>query len=445
MKMIITVVGITGLLFCMFLFNRFKKTSSYTSSFSLLSIISTLIATEFGNNLFLGSIVGVYGIFYIIGTSLGILLLGLGLATKIKAINAATTGQVFQLKYHSIPLKKIASFLYVLTCFSLLVGVIGASQSILHHIGLDTPLLFFGFWALIIVYTLLGGLRALGITDLFQMMYLLIIFGSIFVYCLFKEPPSFSILSTMLPVKTAITSWPFDIYTFISSLTMPALYCITQQDSSGPLFSIHSKRATLIACICVSCFMILFSLFTLYFDAQAKLLDLSIAQGESSLIPVLRALTNEFTVSLVLCVIILAFISTAHSLLETIANSVLEDFELKGKIVQSHVITLVVGISCLASTYYSSGNLISLLALSYELYDNCLLVPLLAGFFKDNVKKGAAIGSIIGGIIGFFLFRLVAFAIPREIMGILFSIFGYWLGSYLIDIFSIKKPRTCSV
>ena len=79
----------------------------------LFAVMSTLIATQVGGGMILGTTAdafntGLYGITYTLGMSIGFLLFGLGIASKLQSLGIETTAQLFETKYKSVALKKIA-------------------------------------------------------------------------------------------------------------------------------------------------------------------------------------------------------------------------------------------------------------------------------------------------------------------------------------------------
>src|SRR5271155_5449311 len=135
-----------------------KKASTNTDYFlagrslGIPEVTFTLVATQLGGALLLGTAakaysIGLYGIFYTLGISIGFLLLGLGFAAKLQSLNVATTAQLFQTKYGSPTLKKIASLLSITSMCGILIGQVIGSKALLAGIGISSELLFLMLWA----------------------------------------------------------------------------------------------------------------------------------------------------------------------------------------------------------------------------------------------------------------------------------------------------------
>ena len=110
--------------------------------------------------------------FYTFGISIGFLLLGLGFAAKLQSLNVATTAQLFQTKYGSETLKKIASLLSIASMCGILIGQVIGSKTLFTGIGVSHEFLFLMLWAFIIIYTMVGGLAAVVLTDIAQVIYI---------------------------------------------------------------------------------------------------------------------------------------------------------------------------------------------------------------------------------------------------------------------------------
>ena len=176
-----------------------KNNSDYflaSRDLGLWPVTFTLIATQLGGGMLLGTAeraysIGYWGILYTLGMSLGFLMLGLGFAAKLRSLNVATTAELFETKYHSPSLKKIASLLSITTMCGILVAQVIASKTLLAGLDIHNEYIFLIFWAFVIIYTMVGGLKAVVFTDVAQVWVIILVFGGIFLYSIFTEPSSF--------------------------------------------------------------------------------------------------------------------------------------------------------------------------------------------------------------------------------------------------------------
>ncbi|MDR3550880.1 MAG: sodium:solute symporter family protein [Candidatus Babeliales bacterium] len=404
----------------------------------LFPVMFTLIATQLGGGMLLGTAqesysIGLWGVLYTLGMSLGFLMLGLGFAAKLRSLNVATTAELFQTKYNSPTLKKVASLLSIATMCGLLIAQVIASRALLNGLQINNEAIFLMFWTLIIIYTMVGGLKAVVVTDVAQVWVIILVFSSIFIYSLFGEPASFFSLPSFAAMQDGFSLGNVTPSALLATIMLPALFSLIEQDLAQRFFAARTQRIAALAAIGSSIFLLIFSLVPIYFGMKARMLNLDIMPGASPLIPVIEILTNEYVLIFAVCGIIAAITSTADSLLCAVSSNVAQDFDfsflgIKNQLRVSQLVTLITGIIALIASYLVSQNIISLLIASYEISVSCLLVPLLFAYFGKNLKKNAAIGAIIGGLAGFIIFRFYPIVLPKEIAALLVSLIGYYVG-----------------
>lgn len=400
----------------------------------LFSITLTLVATQLGGGLLLGTsqrayTTGLYSIVYTLGMVIGFLLLACGFAAKMRLANVATTAELFEKKYHSPGLKKIASLLSIVALYGILIAQVTASRTVLLGIGVDNIFFFVIFWLFVIGYTMLGGLRAVVATDIAQVSFILIFFGLLFGYSLFYNPQS---LACVFSSDSFLVG--ANVSDIAKVLLMPALFSLIEQDLAQRFFSARSSSIATAAALISGIILLAFACIPIYFGMQARIINIDLLPGANPLIPVIEFLTNEFVASLALCAVAAAITSTADSLLCAVSSNLAQDFDfsfmpIKNKLRIAQLLTLCAGIGALAASFFVPLNIIEILIVSYEISVSCLLVPLLIAYYKDNLNKYAAGTSMIAGLCGFFC----AHWYPQLPFNFLFPLFcsalGYAVGN----------------
>jgi SSS family solute:Na+ symporter len=162
-------------------------------SLSIPAITGTLLATQIGGGMFLGTAQAPFeGLLYAVGMALGFLGLGLGIAARLRKYNVGIVSEIFELSYQSSTLFYITSVLSVLSMAGIIVGQIIAAKSIfVHFVGIESDWIFLTFWGLIIAYTMIGGLHAVVIADKIQITFIIAVFTGICVYGLYIRPTAF--------------------------------------------------------------------------------------------------------------------------------------------------------------------------------------------------------------------------------------------------------------
>jgi len=376
---------------------------------------------------------GYWGILYTLSMSLGFILLGLGFASKLQSLNVSTTAELFETRYNSRRLKQFASLLSIMTLCGILIAQIVAARTLLGGLGLgNQELILVLFWIGVIIYTMVGGLKAVVATDTFQVGIIIAIFSGIFLYALLSGQGSeiFS-FAKFAKIQNLFSQKTLGLTSLVGIALMPALFSLIEQDLAQRFFAARTKKIAAGAALGASGILIAFSLIPIFFGMKARLLGLTI-KG-SPLMPVISYLTSDFMMVLAACAIIAAITSTADSLLCAISSNISEDFGSlfvteKNKLKMSKIITLITGTVAIIASYLVPQNIIEVLIGSYELSVCCLLVPLLFSYFRKNLPKAAAIGAIISGLAGFITFRIYPIAFPREIITLGLSLLGYFMG-----------------
>ncbi|MGB8367542.1 MAG: sodium:solute symporter family protein [Candidatus Babeliales bacterium] len=377
-----------------------------------ISVTFTLIATQLGGGMMLGTaqkayFYGFYGIVYTLGMSVGFLLLASGIAQRLQSFQVSTTAELFEKCYQSPLLKKIASLLSVMTLGGLLLAQFIASRTLLAGIGLNNEIVFLLFWAFIIGYTVLGGLKAVVITDIFQVIFIIIIFGGILIYYFFSYPSLFS-WHTLAQQQTLFDTTNMNKSDIAATFLMPVFFALIEQDLAQRFFASRSKKIAFWSALSAAIFMILFSLVPIYFGMQTRVLNLSITNETNPLIPSLEYMTSTFVFVLAVCGIISAFTSTADSLLAATSTNIAEDLVKeyippKKRLLFAQIITCAIGVVILILSYFVPNDIIGTLIKSYELTVSCLFVPLMYSYYYTGLNKKPAALSMLTGFISFIL------------------------------------------
>ncbi len=404
----------------------------------LATVTFSLIATQLGGGMILGIgqkayTLGILGAVYAFGMALGFLLLSLGFAGKLRGFNVATNAELFHVLYKSPRLKKIASLISAATLTGLLLGQVAASRTLLVGLNIHNEYLFILIWALIIIYTMAGGLQAVAMVDSLQVVFIIIMFGGVFLYSLWSQP-SFA-FGNLAQTQSLFTSG-FDITTIVPIFVMPALFSLIEQDLAQRFFAAQSQRIAILAALFAGIFLMIFAGVPAYFGMQAKLLGLSVTRDANPLVIALEYLVNPFVLSLCVVGIMAAITSTADSLLCAISSHIQDfDFAHKGtdkeQVRLSKIATLIIGSTVFLSSYLFHQAIIDILVESYTLAVSTLFVPIFACFIKKRFNAYAAGGSMLAGFIGFIVFSFVHTSVPAGILPLACSFIGYLIGSLI--------------
>ena len=427
-------------LFCLIVGRRASKNLKDKEDYFLAGksirffpLMMTFLATQVGGGLILGSAEEAYQygwsvLVYPLGTSLGLIFLGLGLGKRLAQFQVSTVAQIFEVVYRSTLLRRIASLLSVISLFMILVAQIIASHKFLASLGLTSPFLFIALWAILIAYTVRGGLRAVVATDMVQAAFSALIFVLCFSFALVFTPSSsipFSQLENFTFLPDKLSGW----------LMMPLLFMIIEQDMGQRCFAGNSGRTVSKATLCAGICTMLICIIPVFFGTLAKTAGLEIPQGTSVLIATIISVTNPWITALVGAAICTAILSTSESLINAISSNLSNDFQLslfqkKNSIQMVKMLTAMLAVLAIFCSFFFD-SVLNLLIQSYALSVSCLFVPIFISLFKKKGNTLSALFSIIFGAAAFISFKAIPLDFPKELASVFLSFGGFYIGELI--------------
>jgi len=388
-------------------------------SLGIPTVTASLLAAQVGGGMFLGTAQSPFhGLLYIFGVSLGLLILGLGIAEKMRAFDAATVGEILETTYQSISLRHIAVVLSLISLTGILIGQILAIKSVLvTFANIHDHLFFILFWLGIVTYTVIGGFHTVIITDFFRIIFIILTFSAICIYSLVINPVAFFSAENLSRVGDLFSTSGLTWSEGLRIVLVPALFCLIEEDLAQKFFSARTQRIAGISALCASILLILFSFVPFYFGIEAQLLGIVQVGSVSPLLPVLKALTNNIFFTVALCGLLAAITSTSDSLLCAISSTLTKPaahlLSLEPSIHVSRFIVFVAGIFTLAVSYLFPQEIINVLVGSYEISICALFIPFLGSLFLKERYSTAALAAAVTGLILFFLFRIPLSHVPQ--------------------------------
>lgn len=405
-------------------------------SVKLFPLFMTFLATQVGGGLVLGSAEEAYRygwivFLYPLGASLGLIVLGLGIGRKLSEFKVSTTAQILEVVYGSALLKKIGSILSIVSLFMILVAQIIASSKFLISLGVDSHLIFYATWAVVILYTV-RGLKAVIASDVVQAGFFSIVFLLTLVVICFVNHSSFS---KLIDLTSASSTFAIASSKWCGWLLMPLLFMVIEQDMGQRCFAAGSGKIVSRATLFSGFVTLLVCTVPISIGMLGRSLGIVIPEGASVLMVVISKITNPIIAAAIGAAVLAAIVSTAASLINAISSNLSEDFkwklfEKKQGLFFVKAITAFISIAALFFSSYFT-NIVDLLIQSYELSVGALFVPTLAALFKKRGEFLSALLSILFGVFGFILMRWVSIGIPREVAPVLLSALGFALGEMI--------------
>lgn len=401
---------------------------------SFFSLFMALFATQIGGGALIGASdeafkYGLSVLFYPLGIVIGLIILSCGYGAKMQRLHLTTVSEIFEKIYDSSRLRKIASILSILSLYVILIGQAIAARKFFCSFGQHSTMLYVGVWLILVMYTVMGGLKAVVSTDILQAIFICCAF-SLSVTVSFCKPVDMTIVNNSFSASQA--PW-------FSWLILPPLFMLIEQDMEQLCFAAKNPKIVSLASLCAGCSVMMVSLVPIYFGYKASILGLNISPNSSVLIASTRLLTNPPIATIVICAILMAIVSTADSILCSISSNIACDFLTNQKSVfSSKFITGLVGVSTLSFSFFFN-NIVAMIMFSYDLAVSVLLVPIsMAIVCKNKPKAISAKCSMIIGLVNFVIFRIWPPPLPKEIFTVTLSIITF----FAVEFISPKIQQT---
>ncbi|GAA0880102.1 sodium:solute symporter family protein [Algoriphagus jejuensis] len=418
-------------------------------SLPLFLSASALFATWFGSETIFGasSVFLEEGLIGVIedpfGGALCLILFGMFYLRPMYRMGVLTIGDVFerafgkQVEFFATVFMVPVFFGYVaaqLVALSLIFGTV-TDFNLIEGILLSA--------AIVVVYTFLGGMWAISITDFIQTA--MIVIGLIVVSVMIsREAGGVSRIFAEAPAETfrffpeaGVNAW----VNYFGAWIILGLGSIPSQDIYQRVMSSKSEKVAVRSTYLAGGFYLTFGLLPLFIALGAKTLYPELyLENKQMLLPSMILAHGGLPVQIIFFgALISAVMSTASSGLLAPAALISENLVkplFKGKLNDKQLLWILrvnVLLVALVATYMASqdSNIYELVAGASILLLVSLFAPLTAGLYWKKASRLGAIGSMVIGMLTYLVCDSIEFAIDSHIFGLIASIFAMILGSLL--------------
>ncbi|MDD1741720.1 MAG: sodium:solute symporter family protein [Methanotrichaceae archaeon] len=393
----------------------------------LLLLTGTFCATIVGASATLGMAglgfsKGLPGAWWMLSGTVGLLVLAAFFAEKVRATGCYTLPELVG-SFYDERTRIGASVLIAISWVAVIAVQIVASGKVLGAVFGGSETFFMAATTTVFVlYTVHGGQTSVVRTDLVQ--FLIIITGMVYLFHRAIDVSSSGLLqSQSFPTSAEMGSW--DV---ISMLLVVGSAYLVGPDMYSRLFSAHSPRdakisATVSAIILIPLAFVITSLGILSKSIYPT------ASPEQAIPVLMTGLLSPTAEGLVAAALLAAFMSSADTSLMT-ATSIMT-LDLYGKVrphssekklmAVSRLFVLIIGTLALALAI-SLPSIIKTLLIAYTIFTSGLLLPVVAGFYKDRLgltPSGAFVALMGGGITAVFMgqkYPLLGIAISAALL-----------------------------
>ena len=378
---------------------------------STLFITGSLLATIVGGSATVGMAGrsfdwGLTGIWWLLVGSIGLVVLGIFFARKVREFGLYTLPGLVEKQYDG-RVALAGSALIVVAWIGIIAGQIVAAGTIMSVLGIGDPILWMViFSGVFIVYTILGGQQAIIRTDTIQTV---IIFAGIFggLAFLLSNLGGFTGLKNSLPPEQFAfpLSSKFGGYDLIKFLLLVGLTYTVGPDMYSRLFCARDGRVARKSVFWTAFLIIPFALGITLIGMGASALFPEIA-AEQAFPTVIKEVLPPFMGGVVLAALLCAVMSSADTCLLSASTILTVDVikRFKPALGQQQVLSIsrwgivVLGLGSLALALALKG-VINALLFAYTVYTAGIILPVIAGFYRERLKLTplGALAAVIGG------------------------------------------------
>ncbi len=349
---------------------------------------------------------GLPGAWWMLSGTAGLLVLATFFAEKVRATGCYTLPELVG-SFYGERARFAASVLIVISWVGVIAVQIVASGKVLGAVFGGNETLFMAACTLVFVlYTVHGGQVSVIKTDLVQFMIILAGMIVLFSRALGAAGPGL-LLRQSFPTSAQMGGW--DV---LSMLLVVGSAYLVGPDMYSRLFSAYSPKEAKVSAAISAVILIPLAFVITSLGIFAR--SLYPAASPEEAIPVLlTGLLSPGSEGLVAAALLAAFMSSADTSLMTATSILTLDIYRKASpdsseqklMAISRLFVLIIGVLALALAVSMPG-IIKTLLIAYTVFTSGLLLPVIAGFFRDRLgltPSGALAALVGGGVTAIFL------------------------------------------
>jgi len=377
-------------------------------------ITGSLVATAIGGSALvvtasLGFDQGLTGAWWLLVGSIGLVLLGIFFAKKVRGTALYTLPELLEKQYDR-HVSLAASILIVIAWIGVVAGQIIAAGSFLSILGIGSATFWMVvFTSVVVIYTILGGQFSVIRTDLFQAAILFVgIFATLAVVS--SQVGGFSELKASLsPDYFSFPLSPkFNWKMLLSFLILVGATYVVGPDMYSRLFCAKGEKSAQRSTILSAFLFIPLAFAITLIGMSAKVLYPQIVPDQA-FPQVVNGVLSPGLSGLILAAVVAALMSSADTCLLSQSIILTQDIfkrfnpsSGRNTILLTRLSLATLGILALALALFLK-QVYSSLMFAYTIFTCGLVVPVVAGFYKEKLKvtpRGALAALIGGGVIG---------------------------------------------
>lgn len=360
----------------------------------------------------LGYTYGISGVWLCLSLGLGIVVLSTLLAKPLLKLKLYTVSQVFAQRYH--PAARVTSGIIMLA-YDLMVAVtsiiaIGSVMQVMFGLPFASAILLGG--GLVVLYSTLGGMCSLTLTDIIQFIIMTVGMMLVLMPMSIIKAGGWEIFSTQLPASYYQLS-SIGLDTIILFFLIYFFGILIGQDIWQRVFTARSSRVARYAGLGAGVYCILYGVTGAMIGMAGKLVLPQLANTDGAFAAITQSVLPAGVSGLVAAAALAALMSTASACLLASSTVALEDvlpaFRRRSSesLAAGRLTTFIMGIVMLGLAFLVRDVLVAL-TLAYNLLVGGMLIPLVGAIFWKRATSTGAIASMIAGslcVLGFMYYH----------------------------------------
>lgn len=350
----------------------------------------------------LGYEFGISGIWLVTMIGIGIVLLGIFLVKKVSKFKIITISELLGLRFNSQTriITSLITFIYV--TMITVTQVIGMGTILNVLLGWDIKLCMLLGGSIVVLYTLLGGMWSVTMTDIFQFLVMTI---GVFVIML---PLSLQKIGGWSALQNKLPESHFDIATIGGDKIFAyfLLYCLgvlIGQDIWQRIFTAKTVKIARKGTIGAGIYCLLYAVAIAIIGMCTAVLYPNLDDPQSAFVTMALAILPAGLLGIVVASVVSALMSTASATLlasstlivnDLIKGAASKEMSEKAVIRTSRIVTLIIGIFVIISAVWIQDVIVAL-DVAYAILSGSVFFPIILGLFWKRVTDKAAFYSII--------------------------------------------------
>ncbi|EEL87156.1 sodium:solute symporter [Bacillus cereus] len=350
----------------------------------------------------LGYEFGISGIWLVVMIGIGIILLGIFLVKKVSRFKIITISELLGLRFNSQTrvITSLITFIYV--TMITVTQVIGMGTILNVLLGWDIKLCMLLGGSVVVMYTLLGGMWSVTMTDIFQFIVMTIGVFAIMLPLSLDKAGGWSALQEKLPHSYfEIANIGGDkIFSYF------LLYCLgvlIGQDIWQRIFTAKTVGIAKKGTIGAGVYCLLYAVAISIIGMCAAVVFPNLSDPQSAFITMAITILPVGLLGIVIASVVSALMSTASATLlasstlivnDIIKSTTSKNMSEKAVIRTSRILTLIIGIFVMISAVWIQDVIVAL-DVAYAILSGSVFFPIILGLFWKRVTDKAAFYSII--------------------------------------------------